>query len=310
MKKSLLIITAVCLFLGVGSTFAQKIITGYVIKIESNLLYFDRGTVDNVNVGDEFSLLRDLPDGRMDKNIGVIEITQVFSEMSVGKLKSAVPGGKPSVLDKIEIAPVVKVPDELKNLGQKDKFLAPIIHHSPIKTAKKGNDIDVIVRAHAYQDLKDIFMAYRAGALQRWEKKEMLSYQGDVYFSKIPKEIISGDSVHYYVKAVDVDNRSYSMGNPSMPLSIFITSGTYQSTVRKNNAADFFKNIRTQKIFIPGYVQLKRNETAKGYAIIGLQAATILGGMIADNNNGLYFGCAGLVYAYNIFDAMFYLKKK
>ncbi|MFC1558771.1 hypothetical protein ACFL40_05405 [candidate division KSB1 bacterium] len=310
MKKLLLILVLIFLFLGVGSTFAQNIVTGYVIKIESNLLYFDRGTVDNVNIGDEFSLLRDLPDGRMDKNIGVIEITQVFPEMSIGKLKSAVPGEKPSVLDKVKIAPVVKVPDELKNLEQKDKFLAPIIHHSPIKTAKKGGDIDVIVRAHAYQDLKDIFMAYRAGALQPWGKKEMLSYQGDVYFSKIPKEIISGDSVHYYVKAVDVDNRSYSIGNPSMPLSIFITTGMYQSASNKNSALSFFKNKEMQKVLIPGYVQLKRNETAKGYAIIGLQAATILGGIIADKNNGLYFGCAGLVYAYNIFDALFYLKKK
>ena len=100
------------------------------------------------------------------------------------------------------------------------------------------------------------------------------------------------------------------MVSPGMPLSIFITSGTYQSDSKEKSALSFFKNREIQKALIPGYVQLKRNETAKGYTIIGLQAAAILGAIIADKNNGLYFGCAGLVYAYNIFDALFYLKKK
>ena len=39
--------------------------------------------------------------------------------------------------------------------------------------------------------------------------------------------------------------------------------------------------------------------------IISLQTASILGGIIADKNNGIYFGTAAVIYFYNIFDGIF-----
>src|SRR3989339_116233 len=158
MKKLFLLV--VILLINFSYTLAQKVVIGYVIKIENNLLYFDRGKIDNVGIGDEFTLLRDMPEGQANKKIGIVEVTQVFDKMSVGRIKNVVSGEKPSVLDKIEIAPIIDIPNELKKLKQRDDFLSPIIKHNPVKIAPNGQDIDIIVRAHAYQDLKGVFLTH------------------------------------------------------------------------------------------------------------------------------------------------------
>ena len=288
------------------SAYSQKIVTGYVIKIDENLFYFDRGSNDNVRIGDEFKLLRDMPEGRRDKNIGIVQITQVFPEISVGKLTEIVKNEKPSVLDKIEIAPIIEIPEQLKNLDEQDDFLIPIIYHNKITSAEKGKDIDIIVRTNAFEGLKDLYVMYISEGYNKWEKVDLISYRGDIYFCRLPSEGVIGDTLKYFIKAEDINDRSASLGNETDPIKINIVSSLYQEV-----SIDFLKEKSDKKkssigrLLIPGYTQLKQNEVGKGYMIIGLQSAAILGGFIADENNGIYFGTAAIIYLYNVLDGIF-----
>jgi len=288
------------------SAYSQEIVIGYIIKIDENLLYFDRGSNDNVRIGDEFKLLRDMSEGRRDKNVGIVQITQVFPEISVGKLTEIVKNEKPSVLDKIEIAPIIKIPEQLKNLDEMDDFLSPIIYHNKITSAEKGKDIDIVVRADAFEGLKDFYVMYIAEGFNEWERIDLISYKGDMYFCKIPSEGVIGDTLRYFIKAEDINDRSASLGDETDPIRINIVSSLYQEVSK-----DFLKEKSGKKIniirrlLIPGYTQLKQNEVGKGYMIIGLQSAAILGGFIADKDNGMYFSTAAIIYLYNIFDGIF-----
>ena len=82
--------------------------------------------------------------------------------------------------------------------------------------------------------------------------------------------------------------------------------GEYGENVMRRGVS---RRIKIRNLIIPGYVQLKRKELGKGYMIIALQSAAILGGFTADKNNGLYFGAAGIIYLYNFFDGIFKFKK-
>jgi len=288
------------------SVYSQEIVTGYVIKIDENLLYFDRGSNDNVRIGDEFKLLRDMPEGRRDKNIGIVQITQIFPEISVGKLTEIVKNEKPSVLDKIEIAPIIEMPEQLKNLDEVNDFLIPIIYHNKITSVEKGKDIDIVVRADAFEGLKDLYVMYISEGFNEWERIDLISYRGDIYFCKIPSEGVIGDTLKYFLKAEDINDRSASLGNETDPIRIDIVSSLFQEI-----SEDLLKEKSDKKkssigrLLIPGYTQLKQNEVGKGYMIMGLQSAAILGGFIADKNNGMYFGTAAIIYLYNIFDGIF-----
>ena len=308
MKKFIFIFLIEIIFVSLifMSAYSQEIVTGYVIKIDENLLYFDRGSDDNVRIGDEFKLLRDMPEGRKDKNIGIVQITQVFPEISVGKLTEITAGENPSVLDKIEIAPIIEIPEQLKNLDEQDNFLIPIIYHNEITSVEKGKDIDIIVRANAFEGLKDLYVMFLSEDINDWERIDLISYRGDIYFCKIPSEGVIGDTLKYFIKAEDINDRSASLGNETDPIRINIVSSLYQEVSK-----DFLKEKSDEKrssigrLLIPGYTQLKQNEVGKGYMIIGLQSAAILGGFIADKNNGMYFGTAAIIYLYNIFDGIF-----
>jgi len=308
MKKFIFIFLIEIIFVSLifMSAYSQEIITGYVIKIDENLLYLDRGSDDNVRIGDEFKLLRDMPEGRKDKNIGIIQITQVFPEISVGKLTEIVKNEKPSVLDKIEIAPIIEIPEQLKNLDEQDNFLIPIIYHNEITSVEKGKDIDIIVRANAFEGLKDLYVMFLSEDINDWERIDLISYRGDIYFCKITSEGVIGDTLKYFIKAEDINDRSTSLGNETDPIKINIVSSLYQE-VSKDFLKEKFDEKRSSigRLLIPGYTQLKQNEVGKGYMIMGLQSAAILGGFIADKNNGMYFGTAAVIYLYNIFDGIF-----
>jgi len=289
-------------FVGVD---AQQLIISYVIKIDNNLLYFDRGTDANIRSGDEFGLLRDMPDGRDDKKIGVVRITQVFSEVSIGKIIEITADEKPSVLDKIEISPVVEIPEFLKNMGESSDFLAPIIHHTKVQIAEKGKDIDLIVRANALEGLNNLYIKYISDGFVEWERIDFLSYESDIYFCRIPSENISGDSLRYFIVAEDISGRIASVGIESDPVKVNLVSSLFGETNKTLPYAASGSYWKINKsMFIPGYMQLERKELGKGYMIITLEAAALLGGIVADKNNGIYFGTAAAVYLYNIFDGI------
>ncbi len=293
------------IFLVFVSADAQQLVISYVIKIDDNLLYFDRGANANIRIGDEFRLLRDMPDNRDDKKIGVVRITQVFPEVSIGKIIEITADEKLSVLDKIEISPVVEIPELLKNISENDDFLAPVIHHNRVQIAEKGKDIDLIVRANALEGLNNLYTKYISDGLVEWERVDFLSYESDIYFCRIPSENILGDSLRYFIIAEDIDGRTASVGIESDPVKVNLVSslfGETKKTVPYAASGSYWKI--NKRIFIPGYMQLKRKELGKGYMIITLEAASLIGGIVADKNNGIYLGTAAAVYLYNIFDGI------
>ena len=302
-KYFLLLFCIIFIFIFFENVYSQKIVTSYVIKIEGDLLFFDRGLKDDVRIGDEFKLLRDMPDGLKSKHIGIIEIIQVFPEISIGKISEIVIGEKPSILDKVEIAPVTEIPNELKDLYSNEELLAPHIFHNKITSSAKGEDINIVVRADAFEKLKELYLSYISKESNDWKRIDLVTYKGDVYFGKIESGKIAGDTVKYFLTAIDIDGRKSTYGDSINPIKVMLTSSSYQNNIISSISSNKGREIKNY--FIPGYTQLKRNELSKGYMIISLEAVSILGGLIADKHSGIYFGSAVIVYLYNIFDGFF-----
>jgi len=246
-----------------------------------------------------------MPDNRDDKKIGVVRITQVFQEVSIGKIVDITPDEKATVLDKIEISPVVEIPELLENISENDNFLAPVIRHNRVHIAEKGKDIDLVVRANALEGLNNLYAKYISGGFVEWERVDFLSYESDIYFCRIPSENISGDSLRYFIVAEDISGRISSVGIESDPVKVSLVNSLFGEIKKQVSFTGSGSSRKINKsMFIPGYMQLERKELGKGYMIITLEAAALLGGIVADKNNGIYFGTAAAVYLYNIFDGI------
>jgi len=312
MKRVVLLFINICMLLYSGSVvFGQEILTGYVIKIEESLIYFDRGYLDGVQSGQTYTLYRSIPE-LGEKNIGIIQILQVFPEVSVGKLLESFDRDKVSMLDMIDI-PVFEPTgeeDTFEEMPELSKdFYIPSIVHQKIETAPAGRNIPIYIRAHGYDELQGVYIIYKVGNKGEWRNQELEFKEGDMYSGMISGEEITERSIFYFISALDINNRIGFLGSPDNPIKIRIEGNILQAEKTSLRSSEIFsapgKGRFPLSILVPGYQQIKSGRKTRGFAIIGLEAGAIAGTVTSKDFRGTYITAAVLIYLYNIVDGYY-----
>jgi hypothetical protein len=95
-----IVFVSIC-FLGTGSKAVGQM-TGYVIKVDGDVVYLDVGKQDHVDSGDVF-IVHQVGEGkRMAEQVaGAVRVSQVFDRVSVGRFTAGQKGAQVRVLDRV-----------------------------------------------------------------------------------------------------------------------------------------------------------------------------------------------------------------
>jgi len=108
--------------------------------------------------------------------------------------------------------------------------IAPVLNHSPIASAKAGNQITVSATATDNIGVESVTLYYRKGGDSTYKSKEMtLSATANLYVSVIPAEYASAAGVEYYVIVKDADGNIDRSGSEQIPNIISVNTTPYIS---------------------------------------------------------------------------------
>ncbi|MDF2628635.1 MAG: bacillopeptidase-like protein [Symbiobacteriaceae bacterium] len=110
-----------------------------------------------------------------------------------------------------------------------DDFVAPVVTHTPVTESYKQLPIDISATASDNVAVSSVQLRFRIPGLSWWGTVDMSRTEGDhrsaTYMGSIPADMTFGDSVEYYIQAMDHAGNMKSSGSATRPHSITLMSG-------------------------------------------------------------------------------------
>jgi len=284
----------------------QELLIGYVIKIQDNLVFIDRGSGDGLSIGDQYDVYTTREDKLGQIKVGTVMVTQVFEKVSVAKLLSIVPGETLKMLDTIffENRPVRKMRIDALPLSERE--LRPLLVHHAAQMSISGEDLNIFARVSGITPIQSVHVFFHLSGTMGWQRIPLDHQVGDLYVCTIPGSRLEPGMLSYYLTAVDEEDRTGNLGTEDEPIMVDMISETEtqdQMLASIENRRVFRKEKSfTPAVLVPGLGQMNRGERTKGFVLLGGSLATLIAGITADNNNGTYFGILSAIYVYHFVD--------
>jgi hypothetical protein len=274
---------------------AQSRLQTYVIRVEDDRVFLDRGHTDGLHEGLMLSLQRDISGSIQD--VADVRVEQVFEETVAARIVRSGEGSPVQVLDYAWV-PLQGAEAFHAEVESDDKLLTPLLAHQPARAITAGEDYRITVRAAGIDGLSSVEMYYRIGAEEKWMDVTLRPIIGDIYSAEIAGNLLTRGILEYYVVATDIDQRRGYIGNTGEPVRIPVLP----PGMRLPGSPSKFRSAA----LIPGQVQIDHGYTLKGWVLRGAQATLIAAAMLDSGRWPLWAGFGGFVYGWNILDAVYW----
>jgi bacillopeptidase F (M6 metalloprotease family)/subtilisin family serine protease len=110
-----------------------------------------------------------------------------------------------------------------------DDAQPPVIQHTPVTEAFKGEQLGIVADVSDNIAVTAVRLKFRLPSMTWWGETEMTRSAGDylsgTYSGAIPPEMLTGDSVQYYIEAQDFGGNTASDGTAAHPHAVRLLNG-------------------------------------------------------------------------------------
>ena len=100
---------------------------------------------------------------------------------------------------------------------------APVIVFTPVTSAMANVDFEITATVVDASDIKEVTLFYKNASEMYYSKVDMEQKTGNTYSCIIPKANMTGEGVHYYLVAYDVNNNGPAMaGTTASPFQVTV----------------------------------------------------------------------------------------